>query len=449
MTDTHPSNANNGGPGDARRPTSDPGSGASADGGPGRPRCRVRIGSADAVLAVIPHLLGFNPASSLVLLGIGGPHARVRLAFRYDLPDPPDEALAADIAAHASSVLNRQHLATAIVVGYGSGRLVTPIVDSVGPALRAAGVAIRDALRVEDGRYWSYLCTDPACCPPEGVAFDPSGHPAAEALGAAGLTVHADREALAATIAPDPGPAAEMSAAVSRAVRRAGRLIDEALATPDCDDPLQAFADAGRRAVRIAVSGCRRGARITDPDEIAWLGLALTDLRVRDDAWARMDPRFRRAHEELWAGLVRRLPAEYVPAPAALLAFTAWQAGDGALASVAIERALAADPGYSMALLIAEALHAGLPPSAARLTMTPKQVAASYARRRAATRHSGTRPPAGPPARRRSGTRSPAGPADARPPAGPADARPPAGPVDARSTATGRPLPGPGQDSPE
>ncbi|MHB1434015.1 MAG: DUF4192 domain-containing protein, partial [Streptosporangiaceae bacterium] len=425
MTDTHPSNANHGGPGDVRRPTSaagpesasDPasavgqsGAGQSAAGqsgvgqsGDGQPRCRVRIGSADAVLAVIPHLLGFNPASSLVLLGIGGPHARVRLAFRYDLPDPPDEALAADIAAHASSVLNRQHLATAIVVGYGPGRLVTPIVDSVCPALCAVGVTIRDALRVEDGRYWSYLCTDPACCPPEGVTFDPSGHPASEALGAAGLTVHADRAALAATIAPDPDPAADMSAAVSRAVRRAGCLIDAALAGPDGDDPLQAFADAGRRAVRIAVNGCRRGARITDPDEIAWLGLALTDLRVRDDAWARMDPRFRREHEGLWASLVRRLPAEYVPAPAALLAFTAWQAGDGALASVAIERALAADPGYSMALLIAEALHAGLPPSAARLTMTPKQVAASYARRRAVTRHSGTRPPAGPSANRRSG----------------------------------------------
>jgi hypothetical protein len=65
-----------------------------------------------------------------------------------------------------------------------------------------------------------------------------------------------------------------------------------------------------------------------------------------------------------------------------LLAFVAWQAGDGALASIAIERALDADPGYSMALLIADALHAGLPPSAARLSMSPKQVAASYAKHR-------------------------------------------------------------------
>ena len=122
-----------------------------------------------------------------------------------------------------------------------------------------------------------------------------------------------------------------------------------------------------------------------DKNEIAWLGVTLTDLRVRDDAWARMDPDFGPAHQRLWTDLVRLLPDRYVPAPAALLAFTAWQAGNGALASIALERALGADPEYSMALLIAEALHAGLPPSAAKLPMTPKQVAASYARRNRAS----------------------------------------------------------------
>ena len=27
---------------------------------------------------------------------------------------------------------------------------------------------MREALRAQDGRYWSYICTDPGCCPPEG-----------------------------------------------------------------------------------------------------------------------------------------------------------------------------------------------------------------------------------------------------------------------------------------
>jgi hypothetical protein len=67
-----------------------------------------------------------------------------------------------------------------------------------------------------------------------------------------------------------------------------------------------------------------------------------------------------------------------VAAPAALLAFVAWQSGDGALANVALDRALADDPRYSMALLLRQVITAGAPPSLARLPMTPEEVAASY-----------------------------------------------------------------------
>ena len=68
----------------------------------------------------------------------------------------------------------------------------------------------------------------------------------------------------------------------------------------------------------------------------------------------------------------------YVAAPAALLAFVAWQCGDGALANVALDRALADDPRYSMAQLLRQVISAGAPPSLARLPMTPEEVAASY-----------------------------------------------------------------------
>jgi hypothetical protein len=67
-----------------------------------------------------------------------------------------------------------------------------------------------------------------------------------------------------------------------------------------------------------------------------------------------------------------------VAAPAALLAFVAWQSGDGALANVALDRAVADEPRYSMALLLRQVISAGAPPSLARLPMTPEEVAASY-----------------------------------------------------------------------
>ena len=97
---------------------------------------RLKIGSLDGVLAVVPHLLGFHPSSSLVVLGIAGPRGQVQLAFRYDLPDPPDSSLSGEIAAHASAVLGRQHLTAAIVIGYGPGSLVKPVADMLGEVER-------------------------------------------------------------------------------------------------------------------------------------------------------------------------------------------------------------------------------------------------------------------------------------------------------------------------
>jgi hypothetical protein len=163
-----------------------------------------------------------------------------------------------------------------------------------------------------------------------------------------------------------------MTHAVERASRRATNLTETTLSVTADSDPPRAFAEAGRKSVRQVVARHRRGGEFKNLDEIAWLGLTLTGLRVRDDAWARMDPVFNDAHQRLWTGLLHRLPAGFVPAPAALLALVSWQAGDRALASIATERALDADPGYTMAVLLAGALHADLPPAAARLSMTPR-----------------------------------------------------------------------------
>jgi hypothetical protein len=45
---------------------------------------------------------------------------------------------------------------------------------------------------------------------------------------------------------------------------------------------------------------------------------------------------------------------------------------------VAIDRALAVDPGYSMAGLLRDVIQAGLPPSSARLRMRPEDLAEAW-----------------------------------------------------------------------
>jgi hypothetical protein len=343
-------------------------------------------------LSAVPHLLGFHPSQSMVVIGLDARRGRIVLAFRYDLPDPPDPARSQEITEHAIGVLGKRRIKTAIAAGYGPGTLVTPVAEPLRAGLRDARIALRDLLRVQDGRYWSYVCTDPGCCPPDGVAFDVSAHPAAAALTAAGMPARPDRASLVASLAPLTGPSAE---SMRRATERALLRVDELIA-PSCPPgggssrapgsassrvpgSLWPVVEAGREAVRSAIRIYRRGGQITDHDQLAWLSVTIADLRVRDDAWARMDPRYRTQHQQLWTDVVRHACEPYVPAPASLLAFAAWQSGEGALANVAIERALVADPEYSMAHLLGQALDAGLPPSAARLPMTPEEVEASYA----------------------------------------------------------------------
>jgi hypothetical protein len=87
----------------------------------------------------------------------------------------------------------------------------------------------------------------------------------------------------------------------------------------------------------------------------------LRDLRVRDDAWSRMHPEHKAAHLRLWTDLTRRARPGFVAPAASLLAFVAWQCGNGALANVALDRAQADDPRYSMATLLREVIDSGAP----------------------------------------------------------------------------------------
>jgi len=341
----------------------------------------VRAGSPPALLRLIPHLLGFMPETSLVVIGVTPPRDRIKITLRYDLPSPPEADLVAELAAHAIGVLSAQRLTAAVAVGYGPEALVTPVARELREAAWQAGMDLREVLRVQDGRYWSYTCGDEECCPAEGVPFDAAAaDPAeAEALAAVGDTVLASRAALAARVAPLGGIAAEsMRQATRRAELHIARLLARVRKSARLGAARHMIAAEGLAAVGTMIARYRDGGRFASDDEIARITVALRDLRVRDDAWARMDPAHADAHLRLWIDVVRRAQSRYVAAPAALLAFVAWQSGEGALANVALDRALADDPRYSMATLLRQAITAGAPPSLARLPMTPEEVAASY-----------------------------------------------------------------------
>ena len=168
---------------------------------------------------------------------------------------------------------------------------------------------------------------------------------------------------------------------MTRETRRAERIAAKLMAsTTGTESPAsqRPVTDEGLTAVQAAIRTYREGGSIEHYGQFAWLVLVLTSLRIRDDAWARMDPGHRDVHLRLWTDLTRHAQPGYIAAPAYLLAFTAWQGGNGALANLALDRALSDNLSYSMVRLLRDVIDAGTPPSMARLPMTPEEVAASY-----------------------------------------------------------------------
>ena len=110
----------------------------------------------------------------------------------------------------------------AVVIGYGPGPLVTPLADAIRQAVsrnRPASCAMCCA--------WTRAATGPICAAsrpaahPKGCPLTPPHIQPRAAMAASGQQVLASRDALAATIAPVTGSAAE---AMKRETRRAERI---------------------------------------------------------------------------------------------------------------------------------------------------------------------------------------------------------------------------------
>jgi hypothetical protein len=221
-------------------------------------------------------------------------------------------------------------------------------------ALHQASLPVRDALLVRSGRWWSYDCPSACCRPARGTPLPVGISELEVATVAAGVVVADSREELAARIAPRPG--AGMAAVTRRVAAEAAARLAEIGA--------RATAEESWTAVGAGLAHSRAGTALSDR-ALARILWGLRDIAVRDRALQLAlgeDP----AVDSLWTQCVRRAPRKYVPAPATLLAVGAWLRGDGAMAGVALERALAADRGYRLAVLLRQALTSCVPPDQLR-----------------------------------------------------------------------------------
>jgi hypothetical protein len=314
------------------------------------PQLRIRT-DADFVTAV-PYLIGSQPADgSIVVLAVADD--RVVFAARTDLPGPGtcgDVLL--DLSGELADVTRRARPnAEIVLVSYGAADYVDPTLRAVADVLTTSRLAVRQLLRVADRRVFHLDC-DRHGCPPEGTPFDPTSSPVLAEATFAGSVALPNRAAKAALLAPaDTASGEAMRRAVTRATARLQPLIHDDAAVDE----------TAATAIADAVSRHGTGTSLGD-DEVAWLVVLLARPSVWDLAVDHAEPD--QQHLAFWTEITRRTPEPLVPAPATLLAVTAWLFGDGVTATLAAERALHVDPSHDLAGLILYAVQAGVAPVA-------------------------------------------------------------------------------------
>lgn len=295
----------------------------------------------DDVLAMVPVVLGFVPSESVAMLTFGAArpfHARV------DLPRARDEI--PEVVSSLLDPASGHGVRRALFVVYtGDARMAAATVRALTQAFERRRIDVIDALRA-DGERWYPAVGTRAGVPPWGVPYDVSAHPFIARAVVDGRVTYESREELRSTLAGDPVGTARVVAALA-----------ELTGDPP---PWPHEAAWARELVERQV----RDGTSPDDREVARLLRGMLDPAVRDAAWAPITRETSREHARLWMDVLRRGPTPLIAAPAALLAFAAWQSGQGALAWCALDRCAEADERYSLAGLIAQALQHAVPPDA-------------------------------------------------------------------------------------
>lgn len=294
-------------------------------------------------IAFAPVALGFEPRDSVVLLTFGGTrpfHARL---------DVPPLAGVDECIAHLVRPARKHGVARATLLLYtGDRRVAGRLARRAAQAFQAARIPLVDVLRVHDGRWYAPLRSAAGDGPDHGVPYDVSAHPFRARAVLLGKVTLGSREELVASLDPDEAAGARVAAALADV------------------DPLDAAGIEGLTA-RCAPDGDGSGTLSAAGDrEVAAVLLGLTDDEVlletcrRLRAGSRSDSRV-----PFWLDVVRRSPRWLVAEPAALLAFVAWLAGNGALAWCAVDRSRDCER-HPLADLVAGLLEDAVPPEAWR-----------------------------------------------------------------------------------
>ncbi|MET9495148.1 DUF4192 domain-containing protein [Streptomyces sp. NPDC006552] len=359
---------------------------------------KITLSTAGELAEALPYLLGFRPDDSIVLVALhkGRFGGRVRLG----IPDRPEDwpSVAQQLACCLIGECERRDGRPDSVVaflcqdtaglGTDPGQLVVERLRPLAQLLRTAcgslDVPVTEALCLSDGRYWSYCCPRPACCPPEGNVIVTGGTSVMAATAAyAGIHVRASAQEVRGRLAPlRTALVAEQARALDAA---AMDLVPRIFAGVSREEVEAETLDLARRVMRrysdapredAALEADLRDDELLAHDEAATLILGLQDRDTRDRAAEWMEGPEASCALRLWRALARRCVgpyAEHAAAPLSLAGWVAWSLGDTVEADQALEMALTVDPRYVFARLLNAARADGIDPEPVRRSLRGKR----------------------------------------------------------------------------
>ncbi|UFS97007.1 DUF4192 domain-containing protein [Nocardia huaxiensis] len=339
-------------------------------------------------IAAVPAMLGFAPERSLVVT-----------VLRPE-PDPPGSA-AVDMVARLDmektgraetvqlvervAALCLRHRAVAVLALIVDDRATRPTKQHYGVRSRkhrdlvaalehrldvdAVPVAGAWAVRAigADLEWWSV--SGPKR---HGIQSDPAASLITVRHVLEGRPMRGSREELTAAVAVDGTTRAAVMQAMAAAETAAADRLARAVRSNDPDS----YTRGELRKVLWQLSTVDKGVAL-QPQELAEVAVALRDSTVRDVMFALAPGAHADAAEALWLQLTRALPDPDRAQAATLLGYNAYARGDGPLAGVALDAALASDPDHRMAILLDTALQTGMSPDRlGRLADTGRSAAA-------------------------------------------------------------------------
>lgn len=310
------------------------------------------------LVAAIPHLLGFPPKQSVVVVALVEDEEGVNVALttRYPLPlaDRYDQDAGRDFAAQIAADAARAGSTNLLVTVWedrpplvlGGAALDLPhkgLFDALDELLDEDKLDGFEMVYTNDKRIWSYNCDEPCCGEVWGLQIQEADRTnAAVNFPAAGNVLQPNREAVAAEVAYTHNE--------------------------DVMKALNTYTAAGDWNTFLSITG--RGKVVTTLHDLAARGgpftaaetaatvIALHNIPIRDTFLWDLNQQGvnQQPAIQLLTEVVRSAPDTIVAPAATVLAMAHYTSGDDARANACADRALKANPSYSLAGLLDQAL---------------------------------------------------------------------------------------------